>query len=154
MPETLLAYIYCDTGGVCGSTHGFDGRIAADPQAQIYLFPEYDPTSGPPRRFLKSTADSLQHVLTSSPPGVPLSLVSTSETSLDTLPALRVVATFTEPNSTTEMTVEVIFGLRIVSRSQTILYSIGLAAPSHRFAKSKPIFDALVRSFKVVPVAP
>lgn len=154
MPPALLAYLHCDREGICGSMHGFDGTVADEPSVEIYLFPEYDPTTvGRPRRFLRSNTDSLQHVLDGChPPGISLSLVSSSAATLDTLPGLRVIANFIKPESKAEMTVEVVFGLRIVSRNETILYSMAIIAPSSQFSKNKPIFDSLIRSFKIEPI--
>lgn len=60
IPPSLIVYVSCDGGGVCGSTHGFTGTIESHPEVTMYVFPEYSPAGGRrPRLFFPIRRRSL-----------------------------------------------------------------------------------------------
>ena len=152
-PEAILAYLHCDSRGICGSTHGFSGTIAGDPKAEIYLFSEGSPVFGRPPQLLHSTAEAAPYLLSACrPPGTAILSMKFSDAMLGSLRARRLVVAFTDPGSGVEKTVDVVFALRTESGGETILYSIGLSVPSVRYLENKPVLEKLVGSFELKPI--
>lgn len=129
IPDKVIAYgPTCDEHGTCGPMHGINGTLLHDPNTHFFVFPEH---------WLKFDSEAQEFVMGAlREPNASLSIRSIAHQQLDRLDGTRIVAT---RNSET---VDVIFALRRVSENEAILYQIGLATPSTRFAQNKPILDA------------
>jgi hypothetical protein len=153
IPKRLLAFVYCDSQGICGGAHGFEGVVAGDEMAKLYVYSEYSPAAGNPPRLAKSNAALMQYVLDGArPKSSAISILESSDSKLGALSAIRVLAQFVPPNVRARHTIEIIFGLRVVCPTETILYRIGITAPDEDYQKSRSVFAALVRSFRTEPL--
>lgn len=83
----------------------------------------------------------------SHPQGTDLYDIKIGDAMLGSLSALSFSGRFKQHERQT--LIQVVFGLRVVSNSETILYSFGMTAPVSQYGEYKPAFDSLVRSFKV-----
>jgi hypothetical protein len=151
IPKELIAYgPYCDSDGICGSSHGFYGTLANDAKARISLFAEYDPNLD----FLLDTDMTLEEFVLGRTvhPERRTTIISRINSALGNLPATRVVATFRLPGSSSDYTVDVIFALRKVSVDEAVLYQISLTAPSENYLKDKPVLEWIINSFRATKV--
>ena len=145
IPEDVIAYgPYCDSDGICGSSHGFAGKLRGDDKAEIDLFVEYSPTHDYPPEMKWSNRKILDYVLSPThPPGTSLSIVKLGDAMLDRLPATRVVAKFQDPESP--------FAFRVELDCE-VLYRIELHAAADRYAKDLVVLESLIKSFRATPL--
>jgi hypothetical protein len=151
-PEVIAYGPSCDQDGICGPSHGFTGTLANDKNSEVYLFAEYAPWLHSPPRPIRSNDEAFEYVLSGSrSPGAKLSVVSRGDTALDSLPAVRVVLTLRTLDQP-EVTEDVIYAVRPVSKDESLLYHLGLRTLSADYQRSKAAFELLVTSFKITTI--
>jgi hypothetical protein len=151
-PEVISYGPSCDPDGICGPSHGFTGTLANDKHSEVYLFAEYAPWLGRPPRLVRSNDEAFDYVLGGSrSPGTKLSVVSRVDATLDSLPAVHVISTIRTLDQP-EVTEDIIYAIRPVSKDESLLYHLGLRVPSADYQRSKAAFVSLVKSFKITAI--
>lgn len=146
LPQQLIAYgPYCDVQGVCGSSHGIQASLVHDPSAEIFVYADGHTSEKQDREHW-----ALQGVQEGK---ASLTILERDHARLGPLRATRLFATFRDARSPgVESILDMIFASRDITSAQTIYYQIVLTAPKQNYPRDRPIFDALVSSFRLVEV--
>jgi hypothetical protein len=153
IPRNVMAYgPNCDLSGVCGSMHGFEGSLEADPDGTIYVFAEHSPAAGAPPKLITSLEDARSYVLDAFiRSGTDVEIQESEPATLDGLPAIRLLSRARRTQSSTNVLKEFI-ALRQLSQNETILYQIGMIASPGQYNADLQTFVETVKSFRRIPV--
>jgi hypothetical protein len=154
IPTQVLAFgPGCDSEGICGSSHGFSGKLKGDAEADLYLFAMYSSSVSDNPGLAPSSQDAAQDALRTEGLNGTVTILSEVEAPLATLPGRRVKARIQRHNQREPRILDFIIAIRPVHGEGPIIYTLALRTLETRYSQGKRVLDSAIRSFRLLPLA-
>jgi len=145
IPSELVAYgPYCDSAGICGSSHGFYGFLTSDSTATVSLFAQ---------SVTDSNIDDEELIFLGGPVAREhLSIIKRADTKLGPLRATRLLINFRDQKTLEPWIWDVVYARRVLPKDGTFLYEVTLTASEKRYVQDKRIIELIINSFRTISV--
>lgn len=155
VPIEVVAYgPSCDEDGICGSCHGYNGRLVDDPEAAMYLFASYlgfDPKR--PSSWLPNASDLAMKVIQRESEDGSVIVLRSFAQRIGGLPGRRVIMRVRRRGEHTSVILDIAVAVRRYDEGG-IQYEFGLSSSSVRYNSEKRILDSALQSFQLVEIGP